>query len=225
MPNRVVRYGWTLVYMTASPPIRGVGLSKESLTLGRLVLAVMNVGNGTGRVPYPEVGEVARRLREDADTDITDSELADIVGRLVDCGQLVRIQKQAGYPAHLAHAGRHPFDHLDVLMSDVCAVLRLHDETFTSLEQLRGWLEAAGVDCEQDQLYRAVDALFRLNRLQRPREDRWASYEPRPVWLVNPRVLPDTAVTGGLDAFNGPASRPEASGSEEMGWQRRPAGP
>jgi hypothetical protein len=142
-----------------------------------------------GRSHRCRVDELSERLASDSGTCSAD-ELSDVLVRLVDCGQVTRVQRQPyqAYPQYLIHTGDHPFDEVDALAADVCAVLKSHDERFESEEELRTWLEDAGIEFTSDRLTAALEQLERIGRLGRPRQDHWRSDPPLPGWYIEPRI-------------------------------------
>jgi len=161
------------------------------VALGRLVVEVCRPGNGRG-IQSTAI-EIAERLAL-ADADVDDQQLADILVRLVECGRLVMSRPNDSAPiAYRVAVERFDapsFDEVDLLASDICAVLREHYEGFEDDEQLLGWLAEAGVVPENDrQFERAMGLLER--RLQTPRTDNWTPGGTRPAlgrWLV-PAVI------------------------------------
>jgi len=140
-----------------------------------------------GRGSRSTAAEIAERLAL-VDADIPAGELAEILERLVDCGRLVQVRKGDAAPITYAVAmGRFDapdFDEVDLLVSEMCRVLRDHDEGFSDEDQLRGWLADAGVTFDDRQFEQAIGIMMHLGRLQVPRADSWQGPGPRPTWLV-----------------------------------------
>ena len=57
---------------------------------------------------------------------------------------------------------------------------------YEDLDQLRGWLQQAGVTVDDDRQFDgAIADLLRSGRLQMPRAETWERKEPRPTRLVD----------------------------------------
>jgi hypothetical protein len=132
---------------------------------------------------------LSERLESDG-VSCTAGDLTETITRLEDCGQLMRVQRQPyqAYPQYLIHTGDHPYDEVDALAADVCAVLKSHDERFESEEELYSLLDEAGIEFTSDRLAAALQQLERIGRLGRPRQDHWRSDLPLPGWYIEPRI-------------------------------------
>jgi hypothetical protein len=107
-------------------------------------------------------------------------------------GLIVRVQKQpvSVHPQHLVRKGIRPFDWVDAVAADVCAVPKCRDERFESEEDLCSWLDEDGVSWAHDPRS-ALDDLESIGRLRRPRQDQWRrrrSDLPLPGIYVEPRT-------------------------------------
>ena len=71
---------------------------------------------GDGRSSRCTVVELSERLEQDSVT-FTPSDLDEVLMRLEDCGQIMRVQRQPGYPQFLLGKSRHPYDRTDALAS------------------------------------------------------------------------------------------------------------
>jgi hypothetical protein len=155
------------------------------------VVRALQAGNGrSNRCERAE--ELPGRLAEDGVTFDPDG-LSEVITRLEDCGQLVRVQRQpfSAYPQYLVLKGDHPYDEVDALAADVCSTIKRRGDRFDSDDQLRGWLDEDGVSCTSGRLAATVYQLERIGRLKRPRADHWRSDLPLPGVYVDPRVYPE----------------------------------
>ena len=142
---------------------------------------------GDGRSSRCTVVELPERLEQDSVT-FTPSDLDEVLMRLEDCGQILRVQRQPGYPQFLLGQSRHPFDRTDALAADVCASIKRRGERFEDEDELRSWLDEDRVSYDSHSLAVALDQLEQIGRLKRPREDQWRSDGPLPGLYVEPRI-------------------------------------
>ena len=152
------------------------------IRLGRLIRNIMG-----DRLTETDIAE---RLSH-TEMEVTDQELSAILRRLVDCGQLVMVQRWQTEAIRYVSSGGWEFDVTDDLEASIVETLRNRDELgYSDDDQLKSWLAAANVEYDGDtQLALATGHLFRLGRLQQPRLDRiWESDDGVPVeqvtWLV-----------------------------------------
>jgi hypothetical protein len=94
---------------------------------------------------------------------------------------------------HLVITGDHPFDDVDRLESDICALLRARDEEFYGADQLREWLDEAEIPYDARSLALAIAHLYATGRLKRPRADLWEGDGEPPTRFVEPRVFDESA--------------------------------
>jgi hypothetical protein len=119
-----------------------------AVRLARTVVEVARPGNG--RPNRATTAEIAERLHI-ADVDVSADELAAILQRLTDCGQLVQVQRSPSHPMQYASAGGWEFDTVDDLEASICTVLRGRDELgYEDEDQLREWLRDAGIECSRN---------------------------------------------------------------------------
>jgi hypothetical protein len=154
--------------------------------LARLVFEV--AGPGNGRSVRPTFDEIRQRLY-DADVEVSDSELTDLLERLADVGYLKLVRRQWGHPLRYVKSGLPAWNWIDELESDIAKTVKDHSELgYTDLEELKLWLEAAGVSYDEELLGPAILHLMNIGRLQTPRADHWEGPGPRPTWYVEPTV-------------------------------------
>jgi hypothetical protein len=144
----------------------------------------------TVAVTRSSVEELNERLTPEGVTYSRES-LNIAITRLVDCGQIVRVQQQpySVYPQYLVLSGTHPYDHIDVLVADVCSAIKAHGERFESEDQLRSWLDEDKITYDSGGLAIALSHLELVGRLRRPRADQWRDDQPLPGLYVEPRIF------------------------------------
>jgi hypothetical protein len=133
---------------------------------------------------------IAERIAA-ADELVPHLDLQDMLSRLVDCGQLLKVAAGPGYPVGYVSSGSGwEVDAVDLLESDIVACLRKHeDAAFTDEDELLQWLEAEGVtDVDPRAFGLALGHLSRIGRLQTVRPEEWTSKGPRPTWLSEAKV-------------------------------------
>jgi hypothetical protein len=179
----VPRPGW-LPTEADAPPVES-----PRARLAKLVCEVIKVGNG--RSNQSSVAEIRERLLE-ADAEVSDSELTDILERLADVDRVRLVQRAWGQPTKYVFKytlGSGVWEDLDDLESSICKVVKARPEVgYSDLDELKGWLAAAGVQFDEVLLDPALTHLMNLGRLQTPRADHWEGKGPRPVWYIEPPV-------------------------------------
>jgi hypothetical protein len=126
-----------------------------------------------------------------ADEEVSDQQLAEVLRRLTDCGQVVQVRRFDAAPMAYVTAGGWDFDVVDNLEADICQALRGRSEIgYEDDEHLKGLLRDAGVEGFSDrELGQAIGHLVYLGHLQSPRADHWdQKNQARPTWLVEPRI-------------------------------------
>ena len=108
-----------------------------------------------------------------------------VLERLADANQLIRVRRLG--QEYLVHSGVRPFDSVDELVADLCAVLKRHWDYAESDEQLRQLLDEAGMQYTAEVLDRALQQGEFSARLRRPRQDHWNADLPLPMTYVEPR--------------------------------------
>jgi hypothetical protein len=180
------RPGW-LPKEDAPPP-------PEDPIAGLVKLITEAARPGNGRSNRVTVAEIADRLYQ-ADVEITEAEIADVLTRMADVGHARKVQHRGyGSPMSYVLAARlfpwETWDRVSTLASDVCKVMRDHDGVigYTSPEELAQWLTEAGIQFDEADLPPAIEELTHIGRLQSPRADQWDQPGARPTWYVPPTV-------------------------------------
>jgi hypothetical protein len=160
------------------------------IVLGQVVVEAVRTGQ-PGRGTRASREEIVERLVA-ADVDVSDEQLSDIITRLVDVKQLEPTRKAFGYPI-VYTVGSHSwqFDPLDLLCSEICRILRQHDEGFIDPQQVKDWLIADGVEFDDRSFASALAHLGspQLGRLRQPAANEWSQPGERPTWFVEPKVF------------------------------------
>jgi hypothetical protein len=109
--------------------------------------------------------------------------------KLEDSGCIVRFQRQMR-PLHVTGNGSKYYDDVDRLAADIAALIKEHDEEFSSEQELQSWVDAAGIEHDDRSFVMAVHQLEELGRVRRPRQDHWRDDLPLPGTWIPPRVHP-----------------------------------
>ena len=120
-------------------------------------------------------------------------ELQAALQRLVDVGLLLQTRPAYGHLIRYLASVKHEFDDSCWHESEVCRVMRDRTELgYEDEDQLRAWLEAAGVMWDERMLDLAIANLERVGkvgaRLETPRPDTWEGPGPRLTWVVDPPI-------------------------------------
>jgi hypothetical protein len=136
--------------------------------LARAVLQALAPGNG--RSHRCSRDELSDRLASDG-VDIDDADLSDVLARLEDVDQLVRVRPQL-----LVLSGTRPYDGTDELAADICASIKRRSDRFESDEELVRLLTEEGVKFDPGSLSTALRQLEDSGRIKRDVvEHSWAN--------------------------------------------------
>ena len=156
--------------------------------LARAVLRALEAGNGrSNRCEVTD--ELPQRLRQDGAV-YRAEDLPLALTRLEDSACIIRVHKQpfTSYPQFIVANGMAVFDAIDALAADIAAVMKAHDDEFEHEDQLRTWLDEAGIVCDSPSLARAIGQLESAGRLKRPRQDHLRDDLPLPAYWVPPKI-------------------------------------
>ena len=117
------------------------------------------------------------------------AELDEVLARLEDVGQLVRAQRNSGYPLFLISSSHREFDDTDALAADVCSVLKRRGDRFDNDAQLTAWLDEDGVRWTEQSLAVALRQLEGLGRIVRNRVDQFDPDSMLPGVYAEPRII------------------------------------
>jgi hypothetical protein len=140
------------------------------------------------RPPRCQRDELPGRLQQEGVTFDPD-ELGDVLARLEDVGQLIRAQRNTGYPLYLVSNSPRPFDDVDALAADVCLALKRRGDRFDNDAQLTSWLDEDQVQWTEQSLAVALRQLEGLGRVRRLRLDQFDPDWALPGVYVEPRVV------------------------------------
>jgi hypothetical protein len=156
--------------------------------LARAVLRALEVGNK----PYQLGCEISEELPERLERDGVEYRAEDLAAALIkleDSGCIVRFQQQM-QPTRVTGNGSKHYDDIDRLAADIAALIKEHDEEFESEQELRSWLDHAGIEYDDRPFVMALRQLEEIGRVRRPRQDHWIENAPLPGFWVPPRVHP-----------------------------------
>ena len=172
--------------MNTKTRIRSVHKAAVRQRRHALALAVLKALQPVnGRSHRCKMDELPERLEQDSIT-ITPAELSDVLARLEDVSQIIRAQRNAGYPMYVVPCGDHPFDDVDALAADICTAMKARDERFDDEDQLTAWLDEDGVSYSSHCLAVALRQLEHLGRINRPVQEFGL---PTPGIYVSPRIF------------------------------------
>ena len=154
----------------------------------RMLALTKAVLRAVGRPPQCRLEELPERLAEDGAAFDPD-ELGEVLVRLEDVGQLIRAQRNTGYPLYLVSGKPRPFDDTDALAADICSALRRRGDRFGSDAQLAAWLDEDQVHWTAQSLAVALRQLEGLGRVRRLRVDQFDPDWALPGVYVEPRVV------------------------------------
>jgi hypothetical protein len=152
------------------------------------VLRALEVGNR----PYELGCEIREELPQRLDRDgvrYQPEDLSLALVKLEDSGCLIRFQRQM-QPQRITANGSKYYDDIDRLAADIAGVLKAHAEEFDSEDQIRSWLDHAGIEYDDRPFVMALRQLEESGRVRRPRQDHWDSGRPLPGTWVPPGVHP-----------------------------------
>jgi hypothetical protein len=169
-----------------NPPDRPVALPVDDLA--KAVLRALEVGNKPYELGCEIKEELPQRLRRDG-VQYQSEDLSLALVKLEDSGCLVRFQRQM-QPQRITGNGSKYYDDIDRLAADIGALIKEHDEEFSSEQELQSWLAAVGIEHDVRAFVMALRQLEELGRVRRPRQDHWRDDLPLPGTWVPPRVHP-----------------------------------
>ena len=154
----------------------------------RMLALTKAVLRAVGRPPQCRLEELPERLAEDGAAFDPD-ELGEVLVRLEDVGQLLRAQRNPGYPLYLISSSHSEFDDTDALAADVCSVLKRRGDRFGNDEELRSYLDGDGVTYTPESLAVALRQLEGLGRIVRNRVDQFDPDSMLPGVYAEPRII------------------------------------